>query len=66
MSLAKTINIADRLVKKAAECHAQGKMDDCLEILLELREHMDNPIEAGGPGEDDTSENCTLCGKPKT
>ena len=66
MTLAQTINKADELVKKAAESHSQGKTEDCIGWLLDLRAHMDEPIEDDGPGEDDTPENCTLCGQPKT
>ncbi len=66
MTLAQTINKADKYVKEAAEFHALGNYEDCISILLELREHMNEPITDDTPGEDDTSENCTLCGKPKT
>ena len=65
MTLATTINKADRLVQRAAECHARGKPDESIEIMLELREHMNEPITDDPPGEDNTSENCKLCGKPQ-
>ena len=65
MTLAQTINEADRLIKEAAECHSQGETEECISLLLSLRERMDEPIVADTPGEDDTSENCKLCGKPQ-
>ena len=66
MTLAQTINKADRLMKEAADFHALGNKEDCIGILLELRNLMDEPITDDTPGEDDTSENCELCGQPKT
>ncbi len=66
MTLAQTINEADRMIKKAAEHHAQGEMDLCVGSLVNLREHMEEPITLDTPAEDDTSENCKLCGKPNT
>ncbi len=66
MNLSQMINEADRLVKQAAERYSQGDTDDCILVLLTLREHMDEPIEAAEALEDNTSENCKLCGKPKT
>ena len=65
MSLADTINKADKLVTEAAAFHGLGKMEDCIGILLDLRDLMDEPISEDAPGEDNTSENCKLCGKPK-
>lgn len=65
MSLADMINRADGLLSEAAQLHAEEKQDGCVEKLLELRRVVSEPIEVDTPGDDDTSENCSLCGQPK-
>ena len=65
MKLADTINKADSILSEAARLHAGEKQEECVEQLICLRELLNAGIEVDTPGDDDTSENCSLCGKPK-